>query len=283
MAFCDGDVERVAELIAECAASELLPRFRKLARHEIREKAPGDLVTVADEACERRLADGLARILPGVPVVGEEAVAAEPGLLAHIREADAAWIVDPLDGTANFVRNNDRFAVIVALVRGGETIAGWIHDPVRGHMAFAVHGGGARLDGLPMRLPPSLPLGRSSGFVGARFKREFLRTTRPDVLKRLGRLTTFGCAGLEYIETVAGRSHFSFYRWTKPWDHAAGALLVREAGGVANRHDGRPYSPTQPVNAGILVASDTARWQELRAMFTEVVPPPLLAPTASGH
>jgi fructose-1,6-bisphosphatase/inositol monophosphatase family enzyme len=66
-----GDWQRVAELMRETAAAELLPRFRNLARHEIREKKPGDIVTVADLASEQRLASGLARILPGVPVVGE--------------------------------------------------------------------------------------------------------------------------------------------------------------------------------------------------------------------
>jgi fructose-1,6-bisphosphatase/inositol monophosphatase family enzyme len=261
----------------ETAAMELLPRLRKLAQDDIREKRPGDIVTVADEASERRLAAGLAQILPGVPVVGEEAVALEPGLLAHILESEAAWIVDPLDGTANFARGNDRFAMIVALVRGGETVAGWILDPVRDCMAIGSHGAGARLDNVPVRIPPALPLKECVGYVGAKFKREFLRKVRPDVLSRLGRVTTFGCAGIEYMRTLAGHSHFSFYRWTRPWDHAAGALLVQEAGGVANRHDGQPYSPGQPANAGILVAPDAARWQELRAMFTGTAAASLLA------
>jgi fructose-1,6-bisphosphatase/inositol monophosphatase family enzyme len=257
----------------ETAALELLPRLRKLAQDDIREKRPGDIVTVADEASERRLAAGLARILPGVPVVGEEAVALEPGLLAHILESEAAWIVDPLDGTANFARGNDRFAMIIALVQGGETVAGWILDPVRDRMVMGSRGAGAWLDGAPVRMPPALPLKESVGYVGAKFKREFLRKVRPDVLSRLRRVTTFGCAGIEYMRTLAGHSHFSFYRWTRPWDHAAGALLVQEAGGVANRHDGQPYSPGQPVNAGILVAPDAARWQELRALFTEPAAP----------
>ncbi|HJQ60753.1 MAG TPA: inositol monophosphatase [Vineibacter sp.] len=274
----DGDVDRVAELMRDCAVTELLSRFGKLTSDEIRQKAKGDLVTVADEACERRIAAGLARIMPGVPVVGEEAVAAEPGLLAHIAEAEAAWIVDPLDGTANFARGNNRFAMIVALTQNGETVAGWILDPVRNRIAVGVRGSGVQLDGTAVRFPPALPLKQSTGFVGAKFKREFLRKIRPDVLARLRGVSTFGCAGLEYIKLLAGRSHFSFYRWTKPWDHAAGALLVQEAGGVANRHDGRPYSPTQPVDAGILVAPDARRWQELRAMFTAPAAPLLNVP-----
>jgi fructose-1,6-bisphosphatase/inositol monophosphatase family enzyme len=273
MALRDADVDRVADLIGESAASELLPRFRKLDPHDIREKRPGDLVTVADEACERRLAAGLAAILPGVPVVGEEAVAAEPGLLAHIGEAEMAWIVDPLDGTANFARDSDRFAVIVALVKRGETVAAWIHDPIRGRMATAVQGGGARLDGQPVRLASSLPPGRRTGFVGAKVKRELLRRPRPEILDQLGRLATFGCAGLEYLEMLSGRSHFAFYRWTRPWDHAAGALLVHEAGGAARRRDGRPYSPTQPVDAGILAAAEPARWQALCDLMGEALAP----------
>lgn len=278
MTLRDGDLERVADLMRESAAAELLPRLGKLASHDIREKTPGDPVTVADEACERRLAAGLARILPGVPVVGEEAVAAEPDLVAHIAEAEAAWIVDPLDGTANFARGDRQFAMIVALVKRGETVAGWIHEPVRQRLATATLGGGAWLDGAPATLPPALPLKSSNGFVGAKVKREVMRKLQPEARTRLGRLTTFGCAGIEYIETLAGRFHFSFYRWTQPWDHAAGALMTREAGGVANRHDGRPYSPTQPVNAGILVASDHVRWHELRTMFADSAAAPRDAP-----
>lgn len=278
MTLRDGDLERVADLMRDCAAAELLPRLGKLSSQDIREKTPGDPVTIADEACEQRLAAGLAKILPGVPVVGEEAVAAEPGLVSHIAEAAAAWIVDPLDGTANFAHGDSQFAIIVALALGGETVAGWIYEPVRQRLAVATLGGGAWLDGAAARLPLAVPLRSSNGFVGAKVKRDVERKLSPEDRRRLGRLTTLGCAGIEYIETLAGRYHFSFYRWTKPWDHAAGALLAREAGGVANRHDGQPYSPTQPTNAGILVASDTARWQELRAVFAATTVPLLEEP-----
>src|SRR5438128_8098901 len=124
-----GDSERVAALMRETAAAELLPRFRKLAKEDVRLKRPGDFVTVADVAAEQRLASGLAAILPGVPVVGEEAAETDPGLLELIgRRDEACWIVDPLDGTANFAAGKDRFAIIVSLVRDGKTIGGWILD-----------------------------------------------------------------------------------------------------------------------------------------------------------
>ena len=118
-----GDPSWVAELIRETAAAELLPRFRNLSKSDIRQKRPGDVVTVADVASEQRLASGLAKILPGVPVVGEEAVESDAGLLDLIsRRGEACWIVDPLDGTANFAAGKNQFAVIVCLVQDAATV-----------------------------------------------------------------------------------------------------------------------------------------------------------------
>ena len=143
-----GDSQRVAELMRETAAAELLPRFRTLAKEDIRFKRPGDVVTVADVASEQRLAAGLARILPGVPVVGEEAVDKDPGLVDLIgRPGETCWIVDPLDGTANFAAGKDRFAMIICLVHDRLAVGGWILDVPRGRMAVALKGQGVALDG----------------------------------------------------------------------------------------------------------------------------------------
>src|ERR1700722_9863503 len=169
-----GDSQRVAELMRETAAAELLPRFRNLADGEIREKRPGDIVTVADVASEQRLASGLAKILPGVPVVGEEAVEADPSLVALIgRPGETCWIVDPLDGTANFAAGRDRFAMIVCLVHDAETIAGWILDVPHGRMAVARKGQGVTLDGVAVQAKPQAP--RPNGLIGDRVRKEFDR------------------------------------------------------------------------------------------------------------
>jgi fructose-1,6-bisphosphatase/inositol monophosphatase family enzyme len=269
------DAGRVAELMRETAASELLPRFRALAKEDIRMKRPGDVVTVADEASEQRLASGLAKILPGVPVVGEEAVETEPDLVDLIaRPGETCWVVDPLDGTANFAAGKDRFAMIVCLVHDTVAVGGWILDVPRGNMAVALKGQGVTLDGAAVKRPK--PVRPPIGFVGYKVKKEFDRQLPPAKRRTLGRVSTLNCAGAEYLEILAGRADFNLYRMTKPWDHAAGTLMAAEAGGEAQRFDGKPYAPAQPINGGLITAIHPQTLAQVRTLF-EAVRMPLLA------
>lgn len=271
-----GDSERVAELMRDTAAVELLPRFRNLAKDEIRQKRPGDFVTLADIAAEQRLASGLARILPGVPVVGEEAVEDDPGLVDLLgRPGESCWIVDPLDGTSNFAAGRDRFAMIVCLVHDAETVAGWILDVPNGRMAVAHLGQGVTLDGVTVRgTTPSHP---PDGLVGYRIRKEFERQLADAQRQKLGALGSLNCAGREYIEILAGRYAYCLYRMTKPWDHAAGALMMQEAGGAALRFNGTPFRPADRMDSGIIAAPSTETVSAVRAVL-EMVRLPLLAP-----
>jgi fructose-1,6-bisphosphatase/inositol monophosphatase family enzyme len=270
-----GDSQRVAELMRETAAAELLPRFRTLSKEDIRLKGPGDVVTVADVDSEQRLAVGLAKILPGVPVVGEEAVENDPGLVDLIgRPGEACWVVDPLDGTANFAAGKDRFAMIICLVQDRSAVAGWILDVPRGRMAVARKGQGVILDGTPVHgTRPTRPL---IGYVGFKIRKEFDHQLPPATRQQLGRVSTLRCAGIEYLEILSGQADFSLYRTTMPWDHAAGALMLTEAGGDAVRFDGQPYVPAQPIKAGLIAAVHPQTLGQARGLL-EAVRLPLLA------
>jgi fructose-1,6-bisphosphatase/inositol monophosphatase family enzyme len=271
-----GDLAQVADLIRDVAAAELLPRFRNLSKDDVRQKRPGDLVTVADVASEQRLASGLAKILPGVPVVGEEAVEADAGLLDLIgRPGERCWIVDPLDGTSNFAAGKATFAIIVALVEDGRTVGGWIFDVPNGRMAVALAGQGVTLDGIAVTGARSG--GPPSGFVGYKIRKAFERQLPAAQQRGLGSVSTLRCAGVEYLEILAGRACFSIYRRTKPWDHAAGALMLAEAGGGAVRFDGKDYAPAQPTDAGIIGAPSRRGLAEVRTAF-EALELPLLQP-----
>jgi fructose-1,6-bisphosphatase/inositol monophosphatase family enzyme len=102
MIFSRHDHDRLAGILVEAARREIMPRFRKLARGDVREKAsPGDLVTEADEAAERFICAELARAFPGAALVGEEATTRDPALLDRLAEAELAFVIDPIDGTLN--------------------------------------------------------------------------------------------------------------------------------------------------------------------------------------
>src|SRR5690606_1101222 len=135
--------EAVAAIVSEVAAAELLPRFRRLAHGEVRDKAPGNPVTVADEAAERALTTRLIDLLPGSLVVGEEAAETDPAIVSRLAGETPVWIVDPLDGTTNFAAGLPLFAVIVGLAVAGEMRLACLHDPVHGTTALASAGDGA--------------------------------------------------------------------------------------------------------------------------------------------
>jgi len=260
------DPEAVARLIRETAQSVILPRFGTLKREEMREKAPGDLVTIADLETERRLTARLTEIAPGSAVLGEEAVAADPGRLSLAATCDSLWIVDPVDGTANFARGHPGFAVIVAYLEHGRTRAGWIFDPLGDRLVWAEAGAGAWSDGRRLRVAPA-----PAEPVGAAYGRTVSGVRSAKALDQAGMRThNVGSSGIEYINLALGSAHFALHSRSLPWDHAAGMFIAIEAGGRAAFLDGTRYDPAihdRPV----LAASDTACWARVRDAVTAPV------------
>ncbi|BBK37276.1 inositol monophosphatase [Allostella sp. ATCC 35155] len=257
---------RVAQIIREVAAAEIVPRFRTLAVDDIREKKPGDLVTIADEATERALEARLGDLMPGSVVVGEEAVARDAAILGRITEAAPAWIVDPVDGTANFAAGLPLFAVMVSLAHGGETRASWIHDPLTGVTVTAERGAGAWLDGRRLAVAPAHDPASMSGAVSFRYGKRPLIRKIAGRTERVGSVFQLRCAGQEYLALARAQSHFSLYHRLMPWDHAAGQLIHREAGGYSARLDGSDYRPFH-VDGGLLLAPDRDSWEAIHRVL----------------
>jgi fructose-1,6-bisphosphatase/inositol monophosphatase family enzyme len=257
--------DKVEALMREAAATAVLPRFRRLQHHEIEEKTPGELVTAADREAEHILTAGLAALLPGSVVVGEEATAADPAVMARLLGDRDVWVVDPLDGTANFAAGREPFAVMVALVRKGTTTASWMLDPVSGVMCHAERGAGASVAGRRAQAPSSCPA--PAMLRGALFKRFLRPEDRAAVERRAASigevLPGFMCAGREYPAIIAGEQHFALFWRALPWDHAPGTLFAEEAGAVARRLDGSAYVPGDQ-RPGVLVAQNRETWQLVR-------------------
>jgi len=259
-------IDDVTEVLCEAAETVIAPRFRSLAACDVEEKAPDELVTVADREAEELITRGLRAVIK-VPVVGEEAAAANSGLLDSLREEPLVWLVDPLDGTANFVAGSPDYAVMAALVREGQTVASWIVRPGDG-IYVAERGSGAWKDGVQLhRAPAATATEELHGVVLTRF-------LPADVVRRLesvsGRFASLGpgtrCAGVDYSRLVGGDLDFVLFHRTLPWDHAPGVLLLTEAGGVACRPDGTAYCPGDD-RPGLLNAADHASWATVRDLL----------------
>lgn len=244
----------VAEAIEEAEAAEIAPRFRRLAAGDIEEKSPGEVVTAADRACEAVLSRRLAEIAD-IPIIGEEAVAANPALLDLLGSDTTCWLVDPLDGTANFAAGSPDYAVMVAYVHNGTTTATWIWVPATREMYIAERGAGATCNGQPVTRPPtSLRAGELTGVIKGRFLPPDVKQQVTQRAPELGNTHPgVNCAGIEYPNIATGATDYILYWRTLPWDHAPGVLLATEAGCVGLRPDFSPYEP-HSNGSGLLVA-----------------------------
>lgn len=256
-------IHPVSELMREVARSTILPVFGTA---ETFEKGPGDLVTEADRASEAILTARLPDLLPGSRVVGEEAAHADPRLLDGIGQG-VVWVVDPLDGTNNFAAGRRPFAMMVALLRDDECVAGWILDPMQDVMWWAEAGAGAWRDAAQVVVHPrpALPMDQLSGRASVS---GLPRAAAQHIEESAGSFRSLRpglrCAGAEYPAVLTGDYDFAVFGRTQPWDHLAGALLAGEAGGVALRPDGAPYRASGHASRGLIVARDRSTFAAAR-------------------
>jgi len=259
------DLRYAVEDMIRCAAKDIiLPRFQKLDDSDIATKSgPTDYVTVADTEAEHFLDERLTSLLPGAAVVGEEAAAANPDLIARLTSPGQTWVIDPIDGTGNFVAGRDAFAVVVALVENGETRMGWIHSPCKTTTVWAARGEGTWEK--DVRLSVALDEGASlQDMHAALYHRAF-----KDANAQFGQTEKLGSAAHEYWQLAANRLHVSSFSRLKPWDHAAGVLIHTEAGGYSAMLDGSPYTPGDTDKRGLLNAPSRTIWDTVRALADE--------------
>ncbi|GAC1485001.1 MAG: inositol monophosphatase family protein [Acetobacteraceae bacterium] len=267
------ELAEVVQLVRAVARAEVMPRFRNLVAGDIQTKSgPLDMVTVADEAAELRLTTGLARLFPGCTVVGEEAASRDPSLLQAIAGAALCFILDPIDGTANFCAGLPLFGVMVAAVRYGRVVGAVIHDPVGDDTAVAGLGMGAWIEAAgtqtPMRVAAPVGLSAMAGTVSWRYMPEPRRDYVCTRLPLVGAAWDYRCAAHQYRMLAGGHCHYAVYGRLLPWDHAAGVLLHQEAGGYSARLDGSAYSPSM-FDGGLICTPDRESWEQLRATLFE--------------
>jgi fructose-1,6-bisphosphatase/inositol monophosphatase family enzyme len=260
----------VEEAVRKAAAAEIMPRFRQLAAHEVDQKSgPHDLVTDADRLAEQYLTGALGTLLPGSVVVGEEAVHANPSTYEAIRGEAPVWIVDPVDGTRLFVHGDSGFCTMVALAHRGVLLASWTYAPARDQLATAIRGQGAFLDGERLYAGSPAPdrdlqvATSHPDYTTDEQKRALLGLRTDGVAPR-----ACGSAGLEYLAVARGELDATAFSWEAAWDHAAGLLLVEEAGGAHLTRTGEPFRITGGNALPFTAARDAATARRLRGLLS---------------
>ena len=257
----------IRDLLRFASERSILPRFQALAADEIEMKGANDPVTIVDREVENFLSEALTKLAPDIAIVGEEAVAQDAGVLDKL--SGACWIIDPLDGTANYTEGKHPFGTIIALADAGVAVAGWLYDPQRDRLCHARAGQGAFVNGERItakttgQTPPVTAVSRmflsdeEAAMVDAKLA---LHYTLVDIPR---------CAAEQYPRLALGENDVSTFKRTLPWDHAAGVLWLNEAGGKAARLDGSQYRVDQHGAGGdykgLVGASSPAIWDEFVA------------------
>ncbi|MDE2355657.1 MAG: inositol monophosphatase [Alphaproteobacteria bacterium] len=221
---------------ARKAGRGLARDFGEVGELQVSRKGAADFVSAADLKAEQTLMEELLKARPGYGFLGEERGLVEGTDKTHV------WIVDPLDGTTNFLHAMPHFAINIALQREGQIVAGLTFNPANGDLFWSERGKGAFLNDRRLRVAARTRLDEAVFATGIPFlghgqHARFLKELH-QISQRVAGVRRFGAAALDLAWVAAGRFDGFWERDLKPWDMAAGLLMVREAGGVATDAEG---------------------------------------------
>lgn len=260
-------VGRSAHLNVMCnaafkAARGLVRDFGEVENLQVSRKGPGDFVSTADKKAEDILFNELKKARPSYGFLMEES-----GIIPG--DEDSTWIIDPLDGTTNFLHGIPHFSISIGLKKGDELIAGVVYDPIKDELFYAEKGGGAFLNSRRLRVSARsnlqdslLATGIPFALHGAAETKKF-QNTLGKVMPLVAGIRRFGSAALDLAYVAAGRYDGYWEPSLKVWDIAAGIVIVREAGGaVCDLKGGEDM-----LEAGSILATNQSLKQTLKDLL----------------
>ncbi len=262
-----------ARRAARAAGAYLRERFTGRFAAAILEKGRNDFVTKYDFESQAMIQSILLAAHPDIGFLGEETAGA--------MNDERFWIVDPLDGTTNFIHGYPAVAVSIALWEGGDVVLGCAYDPLRDEIFESRRGAGASLNGSPIRVSEAVDLDRCLLGTGFPFSapdhlEAYLATFR-DLFHRCRDIRRAGAAVLDLCHVACGRLDGFWELYLRPWDTAAGALIVREAGGAASDF----FGESGFLESGNIVAAPPAIHEAIVAVTRTHFSPEAIAPLAT--
>ncbi len=261
-------IHNIVNILIENSNQFIIPFYNKLQSSDIFSKNGNDIVTKADLNMEYGLQVDLLKLFPDAIVLGEENYQTNPEIFQNFEKNQWVFMIDPIDGTRNFVEGRAEFCVLLGVFYHGEIIASFTYLPLEQKCAIALKNQGAIWQ--DEQTIPKLNIGGLifNELVGhgnfVVFKEDKIATMR-NQFKKLERLR---CAGVDFLEQAIGLRHFSLYRHLWWWDHVAGCLLLNECGASIGLLNNQKYDATKRAHL-LLTASNEIIFTDLHDFFTD--------------
>ena len=228
----------VLEKICDKVSKIIIRDFGEVEKLQVSKKGPGDFVTKTDKKVEKIIIEELEKARPKYGFIAEESGERK-------NESEFNWVIDPIDGTSNFMHGIPHFAISIALEKNGEVISGIVCDPIKNETFYAEKGRGAYLNNRRIRVSSRKSLDEVIGLYGCPPMLKIDGNKFFDQIKKassqIHKLRNYGSAALDFAYVAAGRADFAWYDHLNYWDYAAGKIILLEAGGTITDFAGKSF------------------------------------------
>lgn len=228
----------VLEKICDKVSKVIIRDFGEVEKLQVSKKGPGDFVTKTDKKVEKIIIEELEKARPKYGFIAEESGERK-------NESEFNWVIDPIDGTSNFMHGIPHFAISIALEKNGEVISGIVCDPIKNETFYAEKGRGAYLNNRRIRVSSRKSLDEVIGLYGCPPMIKIDGNKFFDQIKKassqIHKLRNYGSAALDFAYVAAGRADFAWYDHLNYWDYAAGKIILLEAGGTITDFVGKSF------------------------------------------
>jgi len=233
----------VLNKVCEKVSKIIIRDFGEVEKLQVSKKGPGDFVTKTDKKVEKIIIEELDKARPNYGFIAEESGEKKS-------DTEFNWVIDPIDGTSNFMHGVPHFAISIALEKNGEIISGIICDPIKNETFYAEKGRGSYVNNRRIRVSGRKNFDEMIGLHGCpplidNNNKIFSQLLRGS--KKIHKLRNFGSASLDFAYVASGRADFAWYDHLKYWDFAAGKIILTEAGGIITDFKGKEYLRQQEI------------------------------------
>ena len=228
------------EILFNISKNIILPSFGNLKKNQVSYKEGRDIVTDIDISVEKELNIILPKLIQKSNFVGEESYSKNKKILNYYLSEEYCWTVDPIDGTSNFAKSKNKFAVMVALTKRKEIIQSFIYKPLNEDFMHSDHSG-TYLNNKKIKLNKNIKIENAIGSISTKYWQEINNEKLISIKDKFSNINSYGSIGCEYFDIALGIRDFTLLSRLYPWDHIPGVFIVRQAGGHDCHFDKKEY------------------------------------------